>query len=126
VRGIEQMVVGQIADCAPMIVDGQHDLAEGSLMQPLLDQAQRVAALNCVRRCRRGDRTGKLAKCNSCAQATRVPVDNERRDDGPEILSFPASALRADPPKTKRIFGLGSIRLLSCLDIEESFTLTWN
>jgi hypothetical protein len=32
-----------------------------------------------------------------------------------EILSFPASALRADPPETKRILGLGLVRLMSFL-----------
>jgi hypothetical protein len=51
-------------------------------MQPLPDQAQRLAALNRVRHCRRGDRTGKLAECDPCTQATRVPVDDERGDDG--------------------------------------------
>ena len=37
VRGIEQMVVGQVADRAAMVIGGEHAVAEGRLVQSLLD-----------------------------------------------------------------------------------------
>ena len=44
VGGVEEVVVGQIADRAPVIVGGEHPVPEGGLMQSLLDQAEGEAA----------------------------------------------------------------------------------
>jgi len=50
----EQVIVGQIADRAQVIVGREHAVAEGRLVQPLLNQAQSIASLGRVRRSRRG------------------------------------------------------------------------
>jgi hypothetical protein len=58
---VQQMIIRQVADRAAMIVGGKHAVPEGCLMEPLLDQAESVAALNCIRRRRRGSSTRELA-----------------------------------------------------------------
>jgi hypothetical protein len=46
---VQQVVMGQATDGAPVLVGVEHALAEGGLVQPLLDQAQGVASLGDVR-----------------------------------------------------------------------------
>ena len=41
VGGVEEVIVGQVADRAPVIVGGEHQVPEGGLMQPLFDQPER-------------------------------------------------------------------------------------
>ena len=65
VRRIEEMIIRQVADRAPVIVGGEHAVPEGCLMQPLLDQAEGVAALCCIRCCGYG--------CCPCKLAERDP-----------------------------------------------------
>jgi hypothetical protein len=48
VRCVQQMIIRKIADRTAMIVGGEHAVPEGCLVQPLLDQAEGIAALNRV------------------------------------------------------------------------------
>jgi hypothetical protein len=81
VGGVQQMIIRQVADGAPVIVGGEHVIPEGRLVQSLFDQAEGVAALDRVRCRRRGRRTRELAERDSRAQATSVPIHDEGRDD---------------------------------------------
>ena len=71
--GVEELVVRQVADRAPVIVGGEHQVPKGCLMQPLLDQAEGVAALDRVRRGRRGSGTREFAKGYPGGQAAGRP-----------------------------------------------------
>jgi hypothetical protein len=51
-------------------------------VQPLLNQAERVPPLHRIRCCGRGSSTRELAERDPRAQATRVPIHNEGRNDG--------------------------------------------
>ena len=61
-----------------MIVGGKYAVPEGCLMQPVLDQAQGVAALDHVRCCGRGSGTRELAERDLRGQSTTVPVHGEK------------------------------------------------
>jgi hypothetical protein len=56
------VIIRRVADRAPVIVGGKHAVAERCLMQPLLDQAERIAALDRVWCCGRGGGTRELAE----------------------------------------------------------------
>jgi hypothetical protein len=40
VGGVQEMIIWQVADRAPVIVGGEHAVPEGRLVQPLLDEAK--------------------------------------------------------------------------------------
>jgi hypothetical protein len=82
VRSVQQMIIRQVADRTPVIVGGKHAVPERRLVQPVLDQAQSVAALDRVGCCRRGRCTSEFAKCDRRAQAMSIPAHNKRRNDG--------------------------------------------
>ena len=73
VSGVEQVVVRQVADRAPVVVGGEHQIPEGGLMQPLFDQAEGIAALDRVRHGRRGRGTRELAERDPGGQAPGGP-----------------------------------------------------
>ena len=75
VGGIEEVVVRQVADRAPVVVGGEHAVPEGCLVQPLLDQAERVAALGRVGGCRRSSSTRKLAEQDARDQTNRTDFE---------------------------------------------------
>ena len=45
VRGVEQASFGQARDRAAPVVSGEHGFAERGLVEPLADEAERIAAL---------------------------------------------------------------------------------
>jgi hypothetical protein len=66
VGGVQEVVVGQVADGAAMVVGGEDYLPEGGLVQAWLDQTQGVAPLGHVeRRCRRSKLPHQLSRCTS-------------------------------------------------------------
>jgi hypothetical protein len=69
VGGVEEMVVRQVADRAAVIVGGEDQVAEGGLMQPLLDQAEGVPALDRVGRGRPSCGPRELAERNPGGQS---------------------------------------------------------
>jgi len=69
VGGVEEVVVRQVADRAATVVSGEHEVAEGGLMESLPDQAEGVAALNWVRNGRPGGGARELAEGDPNSQA---------------------------------------------------------
>lgn len=81
VARVQQVILGQIADRAPVVVGGEHAVSERRLVQSLLDRAQGVSTLDSARSCGGGCSTCELAECNARGQAMGVPVHDEGRND---------------------------------------------